>query len=351
MMIIDQLVVQHQTLRNKTAVDPDSVQMNELLALMDQVRAASAHIEEAQQREQLQAILYHWNSYIHDKTGTYPATQLLPYAPVAAVATPISTEMTTRTGLPLPNAPWLGWVLAVILVVAGFFVIIWPRLTAVPEQQITPEESTALALTAVAVTETAVYQAATATRESIMQTSEAAALMFVATATPSVEAVAPEVGQPISYTVRAGDTLVGISQKYGTTVDDIRTLNNLTTDTIAIGQLLWLPAPAIQPEAEAVPDQTAVPLVVTPVLPAGQVVIELVVRSHNSVLQSGPGPEFTPIYALARGTFAYVVGRNQAHDWYLIQLEDGATRGWVLVADVGLLHPALPDAIPVVTTP
>ncbi|MEJ2748258.1 MAG: LysM peptidoglycan-binding domain-containing protein [Anaerolineae bacterium] len=49
---------------------------------------------------------------------------------------------------------------------------------------------------------------------------------------------------PTSYTVVAGDTLFGISQKYHTTVNDIMVANNLTSYIIQPGQVLVIPAPS-----------------------------------------------------------------------------------------------------------
>lgn len=51
----------------------------------------------------------------------------------------------------------------------------------------------------------------------------------------------PPGGQPstgVYYTVIKGDTLFSISRKYGTTVEAIKRLNNLTSNTISIGQRL-----------------------------------------------------------------------------------------------------------------
>jgi len=47
--------------------------------------------------------------------------------------------------------------------------------------------------------------------------------------------------QTLSYTVVSGDTLYGIANKYGTTVDELKNLNNLTSNTLSIGGQLLIP--------------------------------------------------------------------------------------------------------------
>lgn len=47
------------------------------------------------------------------------------------------------------------------------------------------------------------------------------------------------------YTVKAGDSLYSIARNHNTTVDEIKSLNNLTSNTLSIGQLLKLPSPLI----------------------------------------------------------------------------------------------------------
>ena len=56
------------------------------------------------------------------------------------------------------------------------------------------------------------------------------------------------------YTVVKGDTLYSIAQKYNTTIQELKTINNLINDTLSIGQQLLIPNITI-PE-EPIPSQT-----------------------------------------------------------------------------------------------
>ena len=57
---------------------------------------------------------------------------------------------------------------------------------------------------------------------------------------------APDSGT-IEYTVQPGDTLWLLSRRFGTTVDAIKALNNLTSDMLYIGQNLLIPADGATP--------------------------------------------------------------------------------------------------------
>ena len=50
--------------------------------------------------------------------------------------------------------------------------------------------------------------------------------------TPSIPSTAD------TYTVKSGDTLYGIASRFGLTVDELKAMNNLTTNTLSLGQVL-----------------------------------------------------------------------------------------------------------------
>jgi LysM repeat protein len=59
----------------------------------------------------------------------------------------------------------------------------------------------------------------------------------------AIVAPAPEVVQPNTYTIKAGDSLSSIAAKFKTTVANLMALNNLTnSNRISVGQVLKLPS-------------------------------------------------------------------------------------------------------------
>ena len=48
--------------------------------------------------------------------------------------------------------------------------------------------------------------------------------------------------QNTTYTVSSGDSLYSIARRFNTTVDDIKRLNNLTSNNLSIGQVLKIPS-------------------------------------------------------------------------------------------------------------
>ena len=51
-----------------------------------------------------------------------------------------------------------------------------------------------------------------------------------------------DVGDTELYQVKSGDTLYSIANKYGISVNELKTINNLNSDNLSIGQLLNVPS-------------------------------------------------------------------------------------------------------------
>ncbi|MCB8984794.1 MAG: LysM peptidoglycan-binding domain-containing protein [Ardenticatenaceae bacterium] len=173
-----------------------------------------------------------------------------------------------------------------------------------------------------------------------------------------IPSLTPDVtSTPIIYVVKQGDTLNSIARSFNSTVQDIATANGLyNVNSISVGQELMIPTPG---------SGTVVPVgtvgLGTPTALAGTAVSnepltvlpELVIKGVSGVqtvdLRIAAGPDYQAITTLNRGTIASLVAKSPDGLWYLIQLEDGYTRGWIPANSAGLLYPADPANIP--TTP
>ncbi len=54
--------------------------------------------------------------------------------------------------------------------------------------------------------------------------------------------VIPGTSEYATYIVKSGDTLYGIANKYGTNVTQLKTINNLTSNLLSVGQELLIPS-------------------------------------------------------------------------------------------------------------
>lgn len=72
------------------------------------------------------------------------------------------------------------------------------------------------------------------------------------TATP-VPATVPGTEEGVTYIVRWGDTLFSIAQSFGTSVDEIKAANGLTSDIIVVGQELIIPGATDMPPEPGMP--------------------------------------------------------------------------------------------------
>jgi hypothetical protein len=80
------LITEHQALQKQLTEEPDAVDVERVLGLIERVRAAGAAISDPRQRQQLRAIPTHWGPYIYNETGQYPETQLAPYGATSSAS-------------------------------------------------------------------------------------------------------------------------------------------------------------------------------------------------------------------------------------------------------------------------
>ncbi len=80
---------------------------------------------------------------------------------------------------------------------------------------------------------------------------------------------APASSETGTYKVKKGESLTGIAKKHGTTVKELRRINNLKTDQIKVDQTLKVPVKAPAPAPEPTPAPApVVPAYTPPVTPA-----------------------------------------------------------------------------------
>jgi peptidoglycan/xylan/chitin deacetylase (PgdA/CDA1 family)/LysM repeat protein len=79
-------------------------------------------------------------------------------------------------------------------------------------------------------------------------------LLAIPDGTPIIAPTIPPDFTGTIYTVQSGDSLSSISKKFDTTIDAIKTLNSLTSDTLKVGWLLAIPdgTPIITPDPDPV---------------------------------------------------------------------------------------------------
>lgn len=102
---------------------------------------------------------------------------------------------------------------------------------------------------------------------------------------------------PIVYTVKSGDTLYLIAKRYNTTVQSIVSLNNLTSTDLKIGQSLRIP-----------------------------IYTEVAVNVDSANIRRGPGLNFAVIERMSRNARLPLLAIS--NNWYKVQLYDGR-EGWI----------------------
>ena len=378
MTTVTTLQTQDIALREQFSENPEAVDAAQIEALLDSVQQAGQTTSGIQEREALVQILKFWAPVVEEKMGEHPGTKLSAYDPAiepddeltdeetvppAAKRDETESRVTYTPGEPEADSPqtlaqlfmtmpkWTKVVILVLIALILATIIYWI---------VAPKSEQAVA--DVPGTETAVAAAITASvQPTATTTATATPRIYIQSETAVVQSAPVGTPTPIIYVVQTGDTLNKIARNYGIPVQDIAVLNNIyNANSIAVGQELLIPTPGpgtsiafapIDGEATpAAPQTEGDPVTASQGEPAASTVSELVIRRSDTVqLRIAAGADYQAITTLPQGTFATIIAKTPDGVWYLIQLADGYTRGWVPAEFSALLYPADPNTIP--TTP
>lgn len=103
-----------------------------------------------------------------------------------------------------------------------------------------------------------------------------------------VPAVSTSCPGPTAYVIRWGDTLIGISERFGVNVDALMRANNLQEDFIVMGQVLRIPCPPpVDQESGPTPSADEVPSACGPwvVVQAGDTLAGIAARCRTSAAE------------------------------------------------------------------
>ena len=373
-MTVTTLQAEDSALRQQFEEDAAAVDSSQITDLLERVQQAGKTTGSAQGRDQLLEILNYWAPIVEEKTGERPETALTVHDPEAEIAddevadaapeeNEASEEEPTATyiqGEPQDDQPQTLAQLFMTMPLAArilILVIIALILTAIIFWLVVPRSDEPEV--DVVGTETAVAALITASAQPTgTNTPTATPRIYIESETAVAESAPVGSPTPIIYVVQQGDTLNSVSRKYGVPVNDIVALNNIyNPNSIPVGQELLIPTPGA---GTSIPTTAGTTANATPAAlqaettssnassaPTGS---ELVIRSTQIVpMHIAAGAEYQAIADLTPGTFATIIAKTPDNNWYLIQLEDGFTRGWVPADKTALLYPADPNTIP--TTP
>lgn len=351
MTIYESLVARHERLHRQFADDPDSIDIDRAHQLIAEASAVGREVADIPQRQQLRAILRYWGNFIHDRTGEYPNTHLLPYAPEAGVVpeaggtvstqppsadgSPTTPDSTTAALVPVSDQStarvtgdrpaWFWPVLALVVVAAIALALIasavWNQLSNPDADQQTPIAVVSPSAELPAIQGDSDQDGLSDQQEMLLGTDpmnpdtdgdgllDGEEVLIYGTSPVAVDSDGD--GVPDGEEVALGSSPADPGSVSPTGAYPSAPIT--TTTTITASTTLTVTATPAPPSGPV--------LVIT--APEGQATVPLRIGPSESYAAVGDAPQ-VPV-----GATVLIVRRTPDNNWYSIELTGGVVRGWL----------------------
>lgn len=355
MTTYENLVARHERLYQQFAEDPDTIELSLAHQMIAEARLAGLQVAEIPQRQQLRSILRHWGNFIHDRTGEYPNTHLLPYNPgstaenegeasatpatsgppettAPAAIVPVSGRTTTATADERPA--WFWPVLAVVIVAAIVLALlaslVWNALSNGNTAEPTPTAAASLPLStgpAQSAQPTAPTMGLSGLAGDSDQdglTDEQEALLGTDPNNPDTDGDGLGDGEEILI---HGTNPAAVDSDSDGAPDGAEVIEGtLPIDPGSVGTVVsTTPAPTITVSE-------TITVTATPALPPGPILIITAPEGQSAVpIRIGPGEQYAVVGEAPTGSTVLFVRRTPDNSWYSVELSAGV-RGWLPAA-------------------
>lgn len=351
MTTYESLVARHDRLYEQLTKEPQSVELAHAQQMIDEARVAGLQVAEIPQRQQLRSILRHWGNFIHDRTGEYPNTHLLPYNPAAAAdngadadvaaattntnatdsetssaVVPVSGQTAAATANERPA--WFWPVLAVVIVAAIVLALLasllWNTLSngGTAEPTLTADALSTLPVESTQPTvPTTGLSGLAGDSDQDGLTDEQEALLGTDPNNPDTDGDSLSDGEEVLI---HGTNPAAVDSDSDGNPDGAEVTQGTLPIDPGSGEATLNPYPA-----PTIIVSETITVTATPAPPTGPILTIIAPEGQSAVsIRIGPGEQYTAVSEVPGGSTVLFVRRTPDNGWYSVELSNGV-RGWL----------------------